>query len=226
MNADNKILVSSDKLEIFDHVFGDLFESLMETEANSSDQIGRISTMRAYIREYVRTTVPSYWLIVPSSASGLHHPKFSQGQQGVLRHSRMAALVAKNLCQLNEFNEVDPLIAVCACILHDTYKYGYDGAEQHAVYAHPSIAAEEFYNWFIHYHNNKTTNSSEDDEMLHKDITEICKAIHSHMGQWHKDFSSSTSKVSKTEQLVHLADYIASRKFFDDSICHEVQINP
>ena len=103
-----------------------------------------------------------------------------------------------------------------ACILHDTFKNGYID-NGYTVPSHQSIAADEFYNTYIKHHYVKgelveTSHNVSYDYTgeLDKRVNNICNMIRSHMGQW-----SQTPPKTPEEKLVHLSDYITSRKCWD-----------
>lgn len=113
----------------------------------------------------------------------------------------MAVEVATELFELAQF-DLDSLereVVIAALFLHDTFKFGEVNCG-HTSSAHAELAANEYY-WFCHGDTVFVTTYA---------ACMIRDAIYSHMGQW-----GTTQPQTTIEQVVHLADYIASRKFFD-----------
>ena len=69
---------------------------------------------------------PDYFFTVPASSTGKYHPKFAQGEQGLIRHTKALVGIANDLLALEQFdfnNETKDMIRV-AGILHDAKKHG------------------------------------------------------------------------------------------------------
>ena len=83
--------------------------------------------------------------------------------------------------------------------------------------SHASIAADEFYNTYIYHKYDKHEledtfgNVTYDySGELYRRVMEICDMIRTHMGQY-----GAVKPHTNSEKLVHLADYVASRKCWD-----------
>lgn len=160
--------------------------------------------------------VPDYFYEVPASSTGKYHPSFDQGDGGLIRHTQMTCEIMREFFRMDEYKHLCYFDLMIACILHDTFKNGYQD-NKCTVSAHASIAAEEFYNTYTHHHYapedleetlcNVSYNYSSE---LKRRINNICNMIRSHMGCW-----GSVKPQTESEKLVHLADYIASRKCWD-----------
>lgn len=167
-----------------------------------------LEQIKNLVENFLTEVVPEYFFKVPASSSGKYHPSFDQGESGLVRHTKMTVEVVKELMNLDMFMEdignysQNRDVIIASCILHDTFKNGYTDSGR-TVTSHPSIAADEFYNFC-----NKKTSAEE--KIVVKQISD---AIRWHMGQWYND--TIMENKSLMAQLVHLADYIASRKFFD-----------
>ena len=167
-----------------------------------------LEQIKNLVENFLAEVVPEYFFKVPASSSGKYHPSFDQGESGLVRHTKMTVEVVKELMNLDMFMQdignysQNRDIIIASCILHDTFKNGYTDSGT-TVTSHPSIAADEFYNFC-----NKKTSAEE--KIVVKQISD---AIRWHMGQWYND--TVMEHKSLRAQLVHLADYIASRKFFD-----------
>ena len=155
--------------------------------------------------------LPEYFWKVPASSSGKYHPDCDLGEGGLIRHSLMVNKAAEDLVISEMFvrdTEVNRDISRVAALFHDCLKSGKvkeDGTyEDHTIFEHPLLASD-----FVK--ENLVANNI--DELK---VTMICDAIRTHMGKW------CTSKYSKLalskprtdfEKLIHMADYIASRKY-------------
>ena len=158
------------------------------------------------LKEFTRSAldeIPAYFWEIPASSSGKYHPYHDLGVGGTVRHTVMVIQCALDLARMEAENPnplyIDALIV--SCMFHDSFKNGIENSG-HTVPNHPILASEFTVNHFCRY-----------------DISfavETGKAILSHMGRWNTDrdgkkiLPNPDSKLSKT---VHMADYIASRKY-------------
>lgn len=172
--------------------------------------------------------IPEYFFEAPASSSGKHHPRFALGKGGLLRHTKAAVQIAKDLLSLEKYscltdNEKD--LIVCALVLHDTRKSGDNcdkvvlaSGEQGEIYEsktlplHPKLAALAI-----------CSNKENFSKLSREEGAFLLNGITSHMGQW------NTTKEGKvilpkpnnlSRELIHICDYLASRKAinfnFDD----------
>ena len=99
--------------------------------------------------------VPNYFFEVPASSTGKYHPSFSQGSQGLVRHTKVALKIAKDILDLeymsNGFNQNEKDLILIAILFHDTQKLG-DPQEKYTKFEHPLLAAN-----FIEEHKDKTS---------------------------------------------------------------------
>lgn len=160
--------------------------------------------------------VPEYFYHVPASSTGKYHPSFDHGEGGLLHHTQMTCEIIQEFQRMDEYKDLNHFDIMIACILHDTFKNGY--VDNHrTVASHASIAADEFYDTYI-YHKydkheleNTLGNVTYDySGELYKRVMEICDMIRTHMGQW-----GQIKPKTLSEKLVHLADYVVSRKCWD-----------
>lgn len=160
--------------------------------------------LKDFVRFYLDEKVGKWFKKSGASSSGKYHPVFAQGEGGLIRHTRAVCMVCEELLRMNSYaymrDEYKDFARV-ACLLHDTCKYG-DGDEiDKAVYSqHGAIAARKVMQaWH---------------EFFGKPAPELLlMAIRSHMGQWVED--KEDRPFTQIDRLVHLADYIASRNFWD-----------
>ena len=146
--------------------------------------------------------IPSYFYEIGASSSGKHHPKFSQGVGGLVRHTKAVVMFAEELLRMSSYaymKEEYKDYVIAACILHDTCKYGmYDEIDTDEYKNHAENAVTNFLCYC-------------GDDYYPSEL--LLNAIKSHMGQW------STNKEDRPftniDRCVHMADYMASRKFID-----------
>ena len=158
--------------------------------------------------DYFVNIVPNYFWVVPASSTGKYHPDYASGEEGLLRHTCAAVRIAADIVNLAQYtgilDEVDKDCIIAALMLHDTFKHGKE-VEKHynnySVHEHPLISAEMV-----------------NEHLLHKYNKQIANNIKSHMGQWNiNKYSKYILPIPSTidEQLVHLCDYLASRKYLE-----------
>lgn len=159
--------------------------------------------------------LPLYWWKVPASSTGKYHPAYALGDGGLMRHSIAVVRFLNwffNLEQYqNKFTDRERDLLRCAGLVHDGRKSGAsdDVKEVFTVFDHPLLMAEA------------VRKHKEDAVISDKEIELIANAIESHMGQWTtsnkpKDAGIVLPKPSnKYQEIVHLADYLASRKPLD-----------
>lgn len=144
--------------------------------------------LRTTVETILRTCVAERHEHEPASSTGKYHPAFANGDGGLVRHTkevvRLTAMLARTLN--DEQTVYNSLIA--AAILHDMAKYPredvrYTAAEHPMLMA--SICAEHL-------------------------LPEVAELVSSHMGRWSKP--NNPVPVSPAQWVLHIADYIASRK--------------
>lgn len=153
---------------------------------------------------------PAYFFSVAASSSGKFHPAYALGPGGLVRHTKAATNILHELLSLEMFHKYSQEqkdMMLTAILVHDFFKHGLeDTAGKWTVAEHPLVCA----------------NFIRGDEALcamlpSEQIDFICGCISSHMGQWNTDYRSSREILPKPrtgpQNLVHLADYLASRKY-------------
>ena len=146
--------------------------------------------------------VYSYFYKVAASSTGKYHPTYALGEGGLLRHTIAATKIACDIVNLEMFELTDDEkdYIICALLLHDTCKHGIPETK-YTVHDHPLQAAE----LVMTFCSKEFANN-------------VAPLIASHMGQW------TTSKYDKTvlpkpetkmQKIVHLCDYLASRKYLE-----------
>ena len=159
--------------------------------------------LREVVRCYMADKTPDYFWTDGASASGKYHPQFSQGEGGLVRHTKAVVMFAEELLRMNTYaymREEYKDYVIAACIVHDTIKYGL-GAE---------IDKDEYRN---HARNAATAFKMHCRECDYAPSEILLNAIISHMGQWSTD--KNDRPFYPVDRCVHMADYMASRSFID-----------
>lgn len=159
---------------------------------------------------YMLEKVPDVFYYASASPSGRFHPKCSQGEGGLVRHTKLAIRWAIDLLVLEQYEELQPFTdeIVSALLIHDSLKLGYDGAEK-TVAEHPLLSANYFSNVAnsLNYRNKSK-------------VDRICSCVKSHMGQWNRDYSANEilpKPSTNLERFVHLCDFLSSRGWLEPS---------
>lgn len=166
------------------------------------------------IREFtgkVLIKVPEYFFTIPASSTNKYHPSFSLGDGGLLRHTKVAVRIAVDILSLemmNEYTEDEKDIIISSLILHDCAKKGVPESK-YSIVEHPLVMAN-----FIE--RDEELKNILDKETLNK----ILDCIRTHMGEFNKDYLTKKEVLpkpkSKIQNIVHLADYLSSRKYFEE----------
>ena len=157
--------------------------------------------------ETILEILPDYFYEVPASSSGKYHPNFSLGEGGLVRHVKAAMQFLEDMFENEAFGVFDDYtkdLIRMALLLHDGLKSGleYGG---HTCFDHPVIMS----NYIIE--NMDKLSISEEDARF------VARLIITHMGPWNKDKQGNVVMPvpeTKAELLVHLCDYVVSRKMF------------
>lgn len=172
---------------------------------------------------YCLDNAPKYFYHIPASSSGKYHPLQDLGEGGLVRHTRAVFQVGMDLLRCEQFvedNDINRTIVGSASLLHDIIKNGIEGGE-YTVSEHPILACRFTTSMLIEYIITTAVNKRDD---LIEIVLIIEHCVRSHMGKWNTDREKNEIlPVPKTdlEKLVHLADYIASRKYIDFSYLNE-----
>ena len=160
--------------------------------------------LRDFVRWFFDTHVGKWFWVSGASASGKYHPEFTKGDGGLVRHTRAVAWMLEELLRMSTYAymraEYKDLARV-ACLLHDTRKYGMnDEIDKSAYKNHGRLASNAVAIAWQEFFNERAP------ELL-------LMAIKSHMGQWTED--RDERPFTNIDRVVHMADYVASRPFFD-----------
>ena len=159
--------------------------------------------LRMAVKSYMEEAVPDYFWTDGASSSGKYHPQFSQGEGGLVRHTKAVVMFAEELLRMSSYaymKEEYKDYVIAACIVHDTMKYGIDKFDKAEYKNHAANAAYYFGEWcFANY------------GFVCSEF--LLNAIRSHMGQWSTE--REDRPFTNIDRCVHLADYMASRSFID-----------
>lgn len=146
----------------------------------------------------------------PAAKSGRYHPEISNGDYGLIRHTKLVVAIANELMQAKKVNKDDRELIIAACLLHDIVKNGTRPEHKHyetAVDGHITSKHGEVLAMILAATNDNIPIG-------------ICRGVQYHMGTWsaphtktYFDKNFCVSEVYLIPTIVHLADYIASRKF-------------
>lgn len=155
------------------------------------------------VKSYLEERTPDCFWTTGASASGKYHPVFSQGEGGLVRHTKAVVMFAEELLRMNTYaymREEYKDYVIAACIVHDTIKYGMgEEIDKDEYKNHARNASIAFKKW------------CEGCDYTPSEI--LLNAIISHMGQWSTD--KNDRPFSPVDRCVHMADYMASRSFID-----------
>lgn len=176
-----------------------IFDSILNTIENED--------IRHFAEECIETISDYFWE-VGASSTGKYHPQYALGELGLARHTCALVRFLNHIlnvdCFGDKFTSREKDLMRVAGMMHDTRKSGDDtdyAKSKYTKFDHPLLAANEIRSLigFI---------SPEELEI-------VTTTIESHMGQWNTDKRSSVVlplPTNKYQKMVHLADYLASRK--------------
>lgn len=160
--------------------------------------------------EKLTECAPDYFFEVAASSTGKFHPSYALGAGGLVRHTKAAAHILHELLSLEMFNKYSQDtkdMMLVSIIAHDFFKHGLEAtAGKYTVAEHPLVCAD-----FI-------KGNAELCAMLEPEqVAFICGCISTHMGSFCTDYRTKKQILPKPtkgpQNMVHLADYLASRKY-------------
>jgi len=157
--------------------------------------------LREWTERMLSTNVEYQHKHAPASSSGKYHPECSNGEGGLVRHTKLVVHLVLTLLDTRPDLSKERDRLVSAAILHDMGKYHDDS--RFVTHDHPAYMASL---------------------CIEEGQPEIASLIAAHMGSWNTNTHSNVVlEVPYNERrwLLHYADYIASRKWipytFDQS---------
>ena len=164
---------------------------------------------------YLVDALPDYFFEVAAASTGKYHPKYAQGNGGLVRHTKSAVRIAYELLEDpaigNKYTQDEKDLMIISLMLHDGLKLGKEQSK-YTKFDHPLLVGD-----FIK--ENKANLNFTDEE-----INFLADAIATHMGPWTKDYDGNEVlpyPKTKYQNFVHMCDYLSSKKFlnveFDDN---------
>lgn len=153
--------------------------------------------------------LPEYIWHVGASSTGKYHPAYSLGEGGLMRHQIAVVRFLNFFFELEQYNnkltsrEMD--LMRLSGLVHDGRKSGAQEDYESSKYTkfdHPLQMAE-------------VIRSYDGEYLNHEEIEIVADTISRHMGSWNTDKKSNIvlpKPNNKYARMVHLADYLASRK--------------
>lgn len=180
--------------------------------------INTLSISREYrnLAEFLIDQLDDYWFIKPASSTGKYHPKFNNGEGGLVRHSLNVCMWWQQMYrafeqELISFSGRDDIydLGLIACLFHDAKKYG--DAEENSRWVKKDHDVKSM-EWFLH--NVEIYEHTNDMNFDNKAINYIANAIDHHNGPW------STLGAPRTifERLVFICDYASSQKIHEQEV--------
>lgn len=152
--------------------------------------------------------LPEYVWHVGASSTGKYHPEYSLGEGGLMRHMIATLTFLNHIISLEQyqFSEREKDLMRVAALFHDGLKSGTQddyNSSKYTKHEHPMMMGRKI----MSYEGKCSLDRQE--------LAFIANCIASHMGQWNTSRNSSEvlpKPQTLYQQLVHLADYLASRK--------------
>lgn len=153
--------------------------------------------------------LPEYIWHVGASSTGKYHPAYSLGDGGLMRHQMAVVRFLNFFFELEQYNSKiasrERDLMRLAALVHDGRKSGSQEDYEKSKFTkfnHPILMAD-------------VVRSYDGQYLNHEEIEVIANSISSHMGQWNTDKKSDVVLPKPNNgyaKLIHLADYLASRK--------------
>ena len=153
--------------------------------------------------------LPDYIWHVGASSTGKYHPAYSLGEAGLMRHQIAVVRFLNFFLELEQYgskltSRERDLIRL-AGFVHDGRKSGTQEDYEKSKYTkfnHPVLMAD-------------VIRSFDGQYLTHEEIELVADTISKHMGQWNTDKKTNIELPkpnNKFARMVHVADYLASRK--------------
>lgn len=168
--------------------------------------------------------MPDYIWHVGASSTGKYHPAYSLGEAGLMRHQIAVVRFLNFFLELEQYgskltSRERDLIRLSG-LIHDGRKSGSQEDYEKSKYTrfnHPVLMADVVRNFDGQY-------------LTHEEIELVADTISKHMGQWNTDKKSNEELPkpnNKFARMVHVADYLASRKCLTmDFADYEIEPKP
>jgi hypothetical protein len=153
--------------------------------------------------------MPDYIWHVGASSTGKYHPAYSLGEAGLMRHQIAVVRFLNFFLELEQYNNKltsrERDLVRLSGLVHDGRKSGSQEDYEKSKYTrfnHPVLMAN-------------AVRSFDGQYLNHEEIELIADTISKHMGQWNTDKKTNVELPkpnNKYARMVHVADYLASRK--------------
>ncbi|MCI8347550.1 MAG: HD domain-containing protein [Bacilli bacterium] len=162
---------------------------------------------------YMIEKLPDYFFLVAASSTGKYHPKYAQGEGGLLRHSKAAFRIGYELLSNpiigDKYTSDEKDLMLMGLLIHDGLKLGREESK-YTKFEHPILMANYI-----------------DEQKDHLELSDeqrklVCEVIKTHMGPWTTDYQGKEvleKPKTKYQSFVHMCDYLASKK------CIEMQFD-
>ena len=158
--------------------------------------------------------MPEWFMKKGASSTGKYHPQYAQGEGGLYRHTCAAVRIYNDIASLQQYKEVidNKDWGIAALILHDMCKYGYDDIlSKYTKFDHPLLVRK----WLEYLQYESAVENIPNNDY----IRNVCLLVESHMGEWNTNsyypYVILPIPLTANQQLVHLADYLASRNYLE-----------
>lgn len=150
--------------------------------------------------------LPDYFYKVEAASTGKYHPKYAQGEMGLVRHTKAAVRMATELFGIYKFDDKTKDLIIYALLIHDGLKKGLEEAK-YTKFNHPVLIGEYL------------VSVKDKLNLTDEEVNRIVKMDASHMGKWNTNEYEPNIILpvpkSVEEKFVHMCDYLASRKFIN-----------
>ena len=150
---------------------------------------------------------PEYFWTAAASTSGKYHPKISLGRGGLVRHTKLAVWWGEEFARSFGLTLEERDCVTAALLLHDLRKNG-KGLDRKGFPLERGIVGTHGWKLSEKIRAEGPALEGFDEAELMSDA--ILDAIATHMGVWTTGLLSGP--VGRVAEVVHLADYAASRK--------------
>jgi putative nucleotidyltransferase with HDIG domain len=124
----------------------------------------------------------------PASSTNKYHPQWARGEYGLSRHVKAVVAFVVDFC--DAFKELNQDDMVIAALVHDIMKY--EGYNKYTTKDHAAKGA---------------------DLLDQAGLPDCARMVRSHMGRWDAERGKAPFPEKFDEKMLHLADYLASRKY-------------
>ena len=152
---------------------------------------------------------PEYFLKIPSSTTGKYHPIDENCEGGKAIHVKRVVWLVHELCAMDASSSLEHDLAIAAALVHDLF-FKDIPEQKHSVDYHPGLIR-------------KYTAEASSALPHYADIVAIAER---HSGRWEKNPELRPQQKLMLDKMLHIADYVASRRPVHISISNAIAPNP